>query len=797
MWVLASCIGVLGLLYSKDSPAPPPPIACTTGVAAILALVFVTPPLNVAVNSHLSALSVQAFDAAGTALRDVPVTFTAPVSGPGGTFNILTDPDSDTYAPTADPQTTTVNTPSTCYGATPLFIANNTLGNYQIVATSGAAPSLFVPISNVSAGSLSTLRVSTAAQITHVGTAFRQPWTVQTILGSSGEVAGVPVSFNVPTSGPSGTFAGGSTSAAVLTNAFGRAYAPRLTANNVSGYFNVSVFAAGAAPVDVGPMINAADTVTTLERSGGTPSTTVFGHAVDMVARVQFTGFPRGGYLAGAPNPGGKVLLKSDGAVIGTAPLGDFLYRFIGCPTCLYFTVSFNLKSVTVPFGTRQLTAEYTSDGLYDSSTSNAITQTVQPEFTGLTANPAVQSAVGITGGTPDTWLCALSTAAWTSVASAEAVAPPGYAIPFGLFRYRLAGCNYQGATFSTPPAGFHARQLLVLQFTQPLPPGTVFLNYGPSRDNSSPHWYQVQSTVNGNVMQVALADSEPGDDDLVENAIIAGIGGPAVLQDQDPNRNGSYQGLWWNAPAGSESGWGLNFAHQGDVIFATWFTYDATGKGWWLAMTAPNSGGSTFAGTLYQANGPAFDAVPFNSTQVVGTPVGTGTLTFADANNGTFVYTVNGVSRTKNITREVFGVLPTCNFNLLNDLATATNYQDLWWNSPEGSESGWGINLTHQGDTIFGTWFTYDHDRSPMWLVVTATRGPTGLYSGDLLRTTGPAFNAVPFSPAAVNATKVGSATFSFVDGKRGNFSYTVNGTSQTKAITREVFRTPGTLCQ
>ncbi len=31
--------------------------------------------------------------------------------------------------------------------------------------------------------------------------------------------------------------------------------------------------------------------------------------------------------------------------------------------------------------------------------------------------------------------------------------------------------------------------------------------------------------------------------------------------------------------PAGSESGWGINFAHQGDIIFATWFTYDADGK--------------------------------------------------------------------------------------------------------------------------------------------------------------------------------------------------------------------------
>jgi hypothetical protein len=36
-----------------------------------------------------------------------------------------------------------------------------------------------------------------------------------------------------------------------------------------------------------------------------------------------------------------------------------------------------------------------------------------------------------------------------------------------------------------------------------------------------------------------------------------------------------NYQGMWLNAPAESESGWSLNFAHQADIIFATGFTYD------------------------------------------------------------------------------------------------------------------------------------------------------------------------------------------------------------------------------
>ena len=46
-----------------------------------------------------------------------------------------------------------------------------------------------------------------------------------------------------------------------------------------------------------------------------------------------------------------------------------------------------------------------------------------------------------------------------------------------------------------------------------------------------------------------------------------------------------NFGGLWWNALGGSEAGWGLSIAHQDDVIFASWFTYNLDGKGWWLVM--------------------------------------------------------------------------------------------------------------------------------------------------------------------------------------------------------------------
>jgi len=258
-----------------------------------------------------------------------------------------------------------------------------------------------------------------------------------------------------------------------------------------------------------------------------------------------------------------------------------------------------------------------------------------------------------------------------------------------------------------------------------------------------------------------------------------------------------NYEGLWWASPAASESGWGINFAHQGSTIFATWFTYDQAGNAWWLSMTAQQTSTGTYTGTLFQNTGPPYNAASFNPSLVTSRAVGNGTLTFTDLNDGTFAYTVNGTAQTKNITRQVFGQLPTCTFGIFTDLTVAYNYQDLWWASPAGSQSGWGINLTQQGTTIFATWFTYNLDGSPLWLSVTAPLVIQGTYSGVLYQTTGPAFDSVPFLPAHVTASAVGTATFTFTDGNTGTFAYNFNGVSRSVPITREVFYPPGTVCQ
>ena len=120
-----------------------------------------------------------------------------------------------------------------------------------------------------------------------------------------------------------------------------------------------------------------------------------------------------------------------------------------------------------------------------------------------------------------------------------------------------------------------------------------------------------------------------------------------------------NYQDIWWatdgSQSGGSESGWGINFNHQGNIIFATWFTYDTSGKPWWLIIVADPAGPKVYSGTIYTVTGPPFSAVPFDTKLVHDTPVGNATITFTDGNHARFDYTVNGVKQSKNLVRQVF----------------------------------------------------------------------------------------------------------------------------------------------
>lgn len=280
----------------------------------------------------------------------------------------------------------------------------------------------------------------------------------------------------------------------------------------------------------------------------------------------------------------------------------------------------------------------------------------------------------------------------------------------------------------------------------------------------------------------------------VLDAAALAGAPGAPTPPSTVAAPSFNVQGLWWRA---AESGWGVNLAQQGDKVFATWFTYDANGNGLWLVMSdGAHQGNNTYSGTLHRTTGPAFGA-PFDPSRVTYTPVGNATFSFSDADTGTMTATVNGVTVTKPITRLVFSSpVPTCVAG--GSPGAQPNYQDLWWKSPAGSESGWGVNIAHQGDTLFATWYTYGADGNPMWLSGSnLARTGNGTYSGALVRSWGPPFSAQPWDPARVTRQPAGSVTFAFTDANNGVMTYSVEGVTQSKSITRIAFASPATTCR
>jgi len=269
--------------------------------------------------------------------------------------------------------------------------------------------------------------------------------------------------------------------------------------------------------------------------------------------------------------------------------------------------------------------------------------------------------------------------------------------------------------------------------------------------------------------------------------------------------RSLNYQGLWWKP---DEPYWGVNLAHQGDRIFASWYTYDTGGNAYWLSMLADRTPptGNAYKGDIHADAGPPFDNFVGSGTP---TKVGDGTVTFTDANNGSFFYelTAGGatnVSQTKPITRfSLAGVQPTCAYFNAPDLAGATNYEDLWW---VPTESGWGVNFAHQGNQLFATWYTYGTNNAPLWLSALMTRqGTSNVFTGPLTRTSGPRFDNYRASDVVQPIPTVGTATASFTDGNHATFAYSTDGTgglpvvtNQSKSITRYRFAAAaGTTCQ
>jgi hypothetical protein len=104
-----------------------------------------------------------------------------------------------------------------------------------------------------------------------VQTAFAKPLQATVTNGSGQPVSGVVVTFTVPASGASGSFAGGANTA--TTNSSGVATSAKFTANTIAGAYTVTASVSGVSTPASFALTNKAGKAESIKASGGTPQT--------------------------------------------------------------------------------------------------------------------------------------------------------------------------------------------------------------------------------------------------------------------------------------------------------------------------------------------------------------------------------------------------------------------------------------------------------------------------------------------------------------------------------------------
>lgn len=241
---------------------------------------------------------------------------------------------------------------------------------------------------------------------------------------------------------------------------------------------------------------------------------------------------------------------------------------------------------------------------------------------------------------------------------------------------------------------------------------------------------------------------------------------------------------LWWN-PA--ESGTGLTITqHPNRQVFVVWYAYDSAGAPVWRVASGGTWQDRTFSGPLYETRAAPWFGGAFAASSVTLRLVGEITLRFDNESNAVFSYRLqDGASGEKRVTRQLFGVEARVN--------TAFSYADLWWNA---SESGWGISINHQHNTIFATWFIYDEQGRPAWVVMPDARvGMTFVgvvtrpyAAGDIYIARGPSSSG-PFDPSKVVLTRIGQGSFTFEGRDNAALDFEAFGRAETRRITRQPF--------
>jgi hypothetical protein len=201
-------------------------LTITVGTAARIATAAGSPQSTSISKQYPSPLQAIVSDSSGNAVSGVSVTFTAPSTGPSGTFS-------------SGGKTLVVATNPSGIASAPSFVANSIAGTFQVVATAAGVVSSAVFELRNTAGVTHTVTTNAGTpQSTIVGESFAVSPSAMVTDSAGNPLWGILVTFTTPPTGASARFAGGLVDT-IVTDGTGIATATTLIANKISGPFTL------------------------------------------------------------------------------------------------------------------------------------------------------------------------------------------------------------------------------------------------------------------------------------------------------------------------------------------------------------------------------------------------------------------------------------------------------------------------------------------------------------------------------------------------------------------------------
>ena len=243
--------------------------------------------------------------------------------------------------------------------------------------------------------------------------------------------------------------------------------------------------------------------------------------------------------------------------------------------------------------------------------------------------------------------------------------------------------------------------------------------------------------------------------------------------------------GFWYKP---SEAGWGLSIQQQGVRTFAVWFTYDLQGAPTFNTLDCVFTG-STCAGDIFTYTGTPLSQITTGASSVA-SKIGTGAIVVTGANRLSLSYNIGAVQQTKaDLEPQNFAAadqVPICTLTvpLISPLpptgtdlrSVLTNYTDHWWGG--ANASGWGIQISHQGNQVFAGWYSYSPSGKATWLTLQGAQDSTNAkrFTGTIFQVSvGSPFPQISGPLLASSNVPTGTFEFNFTDGAKGAFTYSL----------------------